>query len=101
MVRHCYEQSKGKLLTGFWEEHGLQFLIHGYSTINFIQSPAFGVGNLSEPKLTSHVDRVRCVSVNQCVSAVRVLEVPAFFRLSSSCSHVTKVGGPSGLSDSY
>ena len=31
--------------------------------------------------------------VDQCVSAVRVVEVPAFVYLRSSCSHVTEVGG--------
>jgi hypothetical protein len=35
-----------------------------------------------------------CVRVDQCVSAVRAVDVPIFVCLRSSCNHVTEVGGP-------
>jgi len=34
------------------------------------------------------------VSVDLCVSAIRVVEVPVFDCLRSSCSHVSEIGGP-------
>jgi hypothetical protein len=36
---------------------------------------------------------VRLVHVDQCVSAVRAVEVPVLVCLHSSCNHVTEVGG--------
>jgi len=39
------------------------------------------------------------VRVDQCVSAVRAVEVLAFFGLRSSYNHMTEVGGPLGLRD--
>jgi len=34
------------------------------------------------------------VRVDQCVSAVRAVDVPVLVCLRSSCNHVTDVGGP-------
>jgi len=36
-------------------------------------------------------------AIDQRFSAIRGTEVPVFFYLSGSCSHVTEVGGPLGL----
>ena len=65
-----------------------------YSKINSIKSPTSGAGNVSKSRLVSQVGRV-CVV--QRVSAIRAVKVPVFFRLRSSCYHVTEVGGPYGL----
>jgi len=40
------------------------------------------------------MSQVGIVRVDQCVSAVSAVEVPAFVCLRSSCSHLTEVGGP-------
>jgi len=53
-------------------------------------SPASGAGNAGEPSRESAQSRVR---VNQCVLAIRAVEVPAFVCLRSNCNHVTEVGG--------
>jgi hypothetical protein len=70
-----------------------------YSRIKSTNSPASGAGDVSEPRLMSQVganarSRVR---VDQCVSAVRAVEVPVLVCLRCSCNHVTEVGGPYGL----
>jgi hypothetical protein len=70
--------------------------VNYYSRINSTKSPASGTGTVSEPRLMYRVggsarSRVR---VDQCVSAVRAVEVPVLVCLRSSCSHVTEVGGP-------
>jgi hypothetical protein len=62
-----------------------------YTRSNLTKSPASGAGNVSEPRLMSQVGSV---SVDQCVSAVRAVEVPALVCLRSSCSYVTEVRGP-------
>jgi hypothetical protein len=67
-----------------------------YSRINYIKYPASSTGKVSEPRLASQVGRVR---VDQCVSAVRAMEVPVLVGLRSNCSYVTKVRGPQGLWD--
>jgi hypothetical protein len=36
----------------------------------------------------------RRVRLDQCVSAIRAVEVPVFVCLRSGCNHVTEVGGP-------
>jgi hypothetical protein len=42
----------------------------------------------SSHKLGECANRVR---VDQCISAIRAVEVPVKFRLHSSCNHVTEV----------
>jgi hypothetical protein len=57
--------------------------------------PALSAGKVSHPGLMSHIQglaRSR-VRVDQCVSAVRAVEVPVLVCLRSSCIHVTEVGG--------
>jgi hypothetical protein len=61
-----------------------------YCSSNSTKSPASGAGNVSEPRLMSHVGRVR---VDRCVSAVRAVMVPVLVCLRSSCSHMTEAGG--------
>jgi len=58
-----------------------------YTKINSTKSPASGAGNVSQPNLMSQVGKMR---VNRRVSATRVVEVPGFVSLRSSCSHVTE-----------
>jgi hypothetical protein len=69
------------------------------SRISSTKSPASGAGNVSEPRLTSQVGRVRefVYRVDQCVSAAKAVEVSVFICLHSTSNHVTEVGGPSGL----
>jgi len=67
-----------------------------FSTINSTKSPASDAGNVMEHRLMSQVGSVR-VRVDQCVSAVRAVEVPVLVCLRSSCCHVTGVGGLQGL----
>jgi len=62
-----------------------------YSRINSTKSPVLGESRESAQS------RVR---VDQCVSGVRVVEVPVLVCLRSSCYHVTVVGGAYGLRDS-
>ena len=52
-------------------------------------SPASGADNAGEPSRKSARSRV---SVNQCVPAIRAVEVPACVCLRNNCSHVTEVG---------
>jgi hypothetical protein len=61
-----------------------------YSRRNSTKSPASGAGNVSEPRLMSKVKRVHA---DQCVSAVRAVEMPVLFRLRRSCNYVIEVGG--------
>jgi len=66
-----------------------------YSRMNSTKSPASGAGKVSKPRLMSRSresarSRVR---VDQCVSAVREVEVPVWVCLRSNDSHVTEVGG--------
>ena len=60
------------------------------------KSPASGAGKVSESRLlvTSRESARNRVRVDQCVSAVRAVEVPVLVCVRSSCSHVTEVGGP-------
>jgi hypothetical protein len=44
--------------------------------------------------VTSRASARSRARVDQCVSAVRAVEVPVLVCLRSSCSHVTEVGGP-------
>jgi hypothetical protein len=64
--------------------------------INSTKSPVSDADKVGEPRLISQVrESARSsVRVDQCVSAVRAVGVPAFVCLRSSCSHVTEVGGP-------
>ena len=72
-----------------------------YNRINYTKSPASGPDIISKPRLMSQVGNARSlVHVDLRVSAVRVMEVPVFVCLRSSCRHVTKVRGPLGLWDS-
>ena len=59
-----------------------------YSRINSTKSPASGEGNVSLESARSSV------RVDQCVSAIRAVEMPVFFCLRSNCNHVTELGGP-------
>jgi hypothetical protein len=61
-----------------------------YSRINSIKLLASGAGNVSVPRLMSQIARVR---VDQCVSVIRVVEVPVLVCLRGNCNHVTEVGG--------
>jgi len=73
-----------------------------YSRINSTKSPAWGAGNLSEPRLMSKRENTRNhVRLDQSVSAVRTVVLPVFFRLRGSCSHVTEVGRSEGLRESH
>jgi len=62
-----------------------------YGRANSTKSPASGARNIREPRLMSHsqVSAQSRVRVDQCVSAITAVEVPVFFCLRSSCSHVT------------
>jgi hypothetical protein len=55
----------------------------GCSSNNSTKSPASGTGKVSEPNLMS---QVRSVHVDQCVSAVMLVEAPVFIHLCGSCS---------------
>jgi hypothetical protein len=73
-----------------------------YDRNNSTKFPAPGAGRVSEPRLMSEErenarNRVR---VDQCVSAVRAVEVSVYVCLRSSCNHVTEACGPQGLWDS-
>ena len=61
-----------------------------YSTIHSVKSPASGTGKVSCCHMSEECTRVR---VDQCVSAVRAVEVPVFVCLCSSCNHMAGVGG--------
>jgi len=65
------------------------------SRINSITSPASGAGTVSEPRLMSQVGKLprSLARVDQCVSAVRAVEVPVLVCLRSSCNHMSEVGG--------
>ena len=54
----------------------------GCSRSNSTKSPASGTGNVSEP---SRMSQVRSVCVDQCVSAITLVEVPVFC-LCSGCN---------------
>ena len=66
-----------------------------YIRRNSIKSQASGARNVNEPRLISTVGASArsCVRVDQCVSAVRSVEVPVLVFLRSGCNHVTEVGG--------
>ena len=59
--------------------------------INSTKSPASGAGNFSEPlpDVTSRESARSRVRVDQCVSAVRAVEVPVLVCLRSICCRVT------------
>jgi hypothetical protein len=64
-----------------------------YIRINSTKSPVLSPDCISKPRLMSQVRSARRLErVDQCVSAVGVVEVQVFVRLRSSCSHVTEVG---------
>jgi hypothetical protein len=65
-----------------------------YNGINYTKSPVSGAGNVSEPRLTSQVGRVREIlcSVDQSVSAFRVVEMSVWIGLRSRSKSVTEVG---------
>jgi hypothetical protein len=67
-----------------------------YSKINPTSSPASSAGNASEPRMMPKVGKVceNRVHVYQCVSAVRVVEVPILACLNNRCYHVTERRGP-------
>jgi hypothetical protein len=58
-----------------------QYHWHLYVSSNSTKSPASGTATVSQPRLMSQVGRVR---VDQCVSAVEVVEMPVFLRALSS-----------------
>jgi len=65
-----------------------------YNRIKSTKSTASGAGNVSEPEADApsrESARIR-VCVDQCVSAVRAVEVAVFVCLSSRCNHVTEDG---------
>jgi len=70
-----------------------------YGRNNSTKFPASGAGRVSEPRLMSGVREStrNHVRVDQCVSAVRTVEVPVFFSLRRSCNHVTETDGPQDL----
>jgi len=55
----------------------------GCSRSNSTKSPTSGIGKVSEPSLMS---QVRSVRIDQCVSAITVVEAPVFICLCSSGS---------------
>jgi len=66
-----------------------------HSRINSTKSPTLGAGNNSEPRLVTSWESAQSrVGVDQCVSAVRTMEMSVFICLPSSYSHVTGVRGP-------
>jgi len=72
--------------------------IQNVGRINSTKSPTLGTGNISEPSfVTSWESAQSRVRVDQCVSAVRTVEMPVFICLLSSYSHVTGVGGTQSL----
>ena len=71
-------------------------ILISYSRINSTESPDWSTGNVSDGRLMSQLGRER---VDQCVSAIRVVELPVLFCFRSNWNHVTEVGGPSGLWD--
>jgi hypothetical protein len=50
--------------------------------------------------VTNRESARNCVRVDQCVSAVRAVEVPVFFCLCSSCNLMTELEGPYRLLNS-
>jgi hypothetical protein len=69
-----------------------------YSRIKSTVSPASVAGDVSEPRQTSQIGRVReIVCASKSVSAFRTVKVPVFVCLHSSCNHVTEIGGPHGF----
>ena len=73
-----------------------------YDRNNSTKTPASGAGKVSEPRLMSE-ERESArnhVHVNQCVSAVKAVEVPVFVCLGRSCNHVTEADGPQSLWES-
>jgi hypothetical protein len=64
-----------------------------YSRSNSKKSPGSGAVKVSKPSLISQAGTVREVvcAGDQCVSAVRAVEVPLLVCLRSSCNHVTEV----------
>jgi hypothetical protein len=65
-----------------------------YCRTNSTKSPALGAGYVSEPKadVTSQDSARSRVRVDQCVCAVRAVEVPVLVCLRRGCDHVTEVG---------
>jgi len=61
-----------------------------YGPSNSTKSPASGTATVGQPRLLSQVGRVR---VDQCVSAVQVVEMPVFLRdlASSNDRSVAKI----------
>lgn len=69
-----------------------------YCRIYPTKSPTSSAGNVNEPKLMSQDGRVRKVVCGQiCGSTVTRGEDVSIFLRSSSCNHVTDVGGLYGL----
>jgi hypothetical protein len=68
------------VLINDWEASSLYY--NKYVSSYFTKSPAAGIATFCEPRLMSQVGRV---CIDQCVSAIRVLEVPLFLR-TLSCS---------------
>jgi hypothetical protein len=66
------------------------FLVQSnYSRNKSTKSPASGAGNVSEPRRMSEVGSVHVL----CLSVVKMVHVPVFVCLRSTCSHVND-GGP-------
>jgi hypothetical protein len=66
------------------------------SRIKSIKSPASCAGKVSKPRLMSQAGRLPQslpARVDQCVLAVRAIQVEVLVCLRSSCNHVTEVGG--------
>jgi hypothetical protein len=96
---HCSSRTFWHLKIQFWLSftQQLAWKQNRYSWSDSTKSPGSGSAPVSEPRLVSHVGRVR---EDQCVDTVRVVEVPGLVCLRSSSYHVTEVGGPCGLWDS-
>ena len=95
------EELKIKLISGRPRLIIRQSTLISYGRINSTDSLEWSTGDVNGAGLMLQVGRVRVVMVrvDQCVSAVRVIEVPVLFCFRSSWNHVTDVGGPSGLWD--
>jgi len=67
-----------------------------YGRINFTASQGLGAFIFSKPRVMAQVGPVSKgkFRVDQCISAIRAVELPVFLCLRSSCNPVTEVGGP-------